>query len=107
MKNSVYMLTGGNEVDGTPVISSLVAVQARILPHEFAKHATMPSSQAGAIVSYRAYRILIHGIFAMLVAFFLFGSRVVWSNCLTGLAWRAWLLLYALPAWVTIAIPQE
>jgi len=29
MKNSVYMLTGGNVVDGTPVISSFVAVQAR------------------------------------------------------------------------------
>jgi uncharacterized protein YhhL (DUF1145 family) len=58
-------------------------------------------------VSYRSYRILIHGIFAMLVVFFLFGSRVVWSNCLTGLAWRAWLLLYALPEWVTIAIPQD
>ena len=50
-------------------------------------------------VSYRAYRILIHGIFAMMVVFVLFGSRIVWSNCLTGLAWRAWLLLYALPEW--------
>lgn len=52
-------------------------------------------------MTYRAYRILIHGVFAMLVAFFLLGSRIVWSNCLTGLAWRAWLLLYALPAWFT------
>jgi hypothetical protein len=49
-------------------------------------------------MTYRAYRILIHGVFAMLVAFFLLGSRIVWSHCLTGLAWRAWLLLYALPA---------
>jgi hypothetical protein len=32
-------------------------------------------------MSYRAYRILIHGIFAMLVVFFVFGSRIVWSNC--------------------------
>lgn len=50
-------------------------------------------------VSYQAYRVLIHGIFAMLVVFVLFGSRIVWSNCLSGLAWRAWLLLYALPEW--------
>lgn len=50
-------------------------------------------------VSYQAYRILIHAIFAMLVVFVLFGSRIVWSNCLSGLAWRAWLLLYALPEW--------
>jgi hypothetical protein len=52
-------------------------------------------------MTYRAYRTLIHGVFAMLVVFFLFGDRIVWSNCLTGLAWRSWLLLYALPAWFT------
>jgi len=51
--------------------------------------------------SYRAYRILIHGIFAMIVVFFLVGDRIVWSNCLTGFAWRSWLLLYSLPAWFT------
>ena len=51
--------------------------------------------------SYRAYRILTHGIFAMLVVFFLSGDRIIWTNCLTGLAWRTWLLLYCLPAWFT------
>jgi hypothetical protein len=51
--------------------------------------------------SYRAYRVLLHGIFAMLVVFFLFGDRIVWVNCLTGFAWRAWLLSYGLPAWLT------
>jgi VIT1/CCC1 family predicted Fe2+/Mn2+ transporter len=51
--------------------------------------------------SYRAYRILTHGILAGLVVFFLIGDRIVWSNCLTGFAWRAWLLLYSLPAWFT------
>jgi hypothetical protein len=50
--------------------------------------------------TYRAYRILIHGIFAMLVVFFLFGDRIIWINCLTGLSWRAWLLLYCLPDWI-------
>jgi hypothetical protein len=52
--------------------------------------------------SFRAYRLLIHGIFAILVVFFLFGDRIVWTNCLTGLAWRTWLLLYSLPAWFTL-----
>jgi hypothetical protein len=52
-------------------------------------------------VSYRAYRVLIHGIFVMPVVFFLFGDRIVWSNCLTGFAWRAWLLFYGLSAWLT------
>jgi len=49
--------------------------------------------------SYRAYRVLIHGILAMVVVFFLFGDRIIWINCLTGFAWRTWLLLYSLPAW--------
>lgn len=52
--------------------------------------------------SYRAYRILIHGIFALLVVFVFFGDRIVWPNCLSGFAWRYWLLLYSLPAWLTV-----
>ena len=52
-------------------------------------------------VSYRTYRVLIHGIFVMILVFFLAGDRIVWINCLTGLAWRAWLFLYCLPAWFT------
>ena len=53
-------------------------------------------------VSYRAYRILIHGILVLNVMFFLFGDRIIWINCLTGFAWRTWLLLYVLPAWLTV-----
>src|SRR4030095_13059103 len=53
--------------------------------------------------TYRAYRILTHGIFVMLVVFFLAGERIIWINCLTGFGWRAWLLLYALPSWFTVA----
>jgi hypothetical protein len=52
--------------------------------------------------SYRAYRVLTHGIFVMLVVFFLAGDRVIWPNCLTGFAWRTWLFLYSLPAWFTV-----
>ena len=51
--------------------------------------------------SYRGYRILLHGILVMCVVFFVFGDRITWTNCLTGFAWRTWLLLYALPAWLT------
>ena len=50
--------------------------------------------------SYRAYRVLLHGILAACVLFFVMGDRIVWINCLTGFAWRAWLLLYCLPAWL-------
>ena len=49
--------------------------------------------------TYRAYRMLIHVILALLVIFFVAGDRIEWANGLTGLAWRAWLLLYALPSW--------
>jgi len=57
--------------------------------------------QTSTDASYRVYRILTHGILVMVVVFFLFGDRIIWINCLTGFAWRAWLLLYTLPAWVT------
>ena len=60
------------------------------------------TNQQAKEVSYRAYRILIHGIFLMLLLFFLAGDRIIWSQCLTGLAWRAWLLLYALPFWFAV-----
>src|SRR5215475_13102054 len=52
--------------------------------------------------TYRAYRILTHGIFVMLVLFFLAGERITWINCLTRFGWRAWLLLYDLPSWFTV-----
>jgi len=52
--------------------------------------------------SFRVYRIVIHGILAMLIAFFLLGDQIIWIQCLTGFAWRAWLLLYVLPAWFTL-----
>jgi hypothetical protein len=51
--------------------------------------------------SYRAYRVLLHGILALVVVFFVAGDHIVWINCLTGFAWRAWVLLYGLPAWFT------
>ena len=51
--------------------------------------------------AYRGYRVLMHVILGLLVAFFLFGDRIAWNIGLVGLAWRAWLLLYALPAWYT------
>ena len=52
--------------------------------------------------TYRAYRVLIHGIFALLLVFLLFGDQIMWSNGLPGIAWRAWLLLYLLPEWLSV-----
>ena len=65
---------------------------------------TEPAREA----TYHAYRVLIHGILAAMVAFVLAGDRIVWGNCLTGFAWRAWLLMYCLPAWFMLfRIGQE
>jgi hypothetical protein len=50
--------------------------------------------------TYRVYRVLIHSIFALILIFFLFGDHIAWNRCLTGFAWRGWLLLYVLPAWI-------
>jgi hypothetical protein len=74
---------------GLLALAVLAAAQGRVtdLPRE---------------ATYRAYRVLIHGIFAAMVAFVLAGDRIVWGNCLTGFAWRAWLLNYCLPARYTL-----
>jgi len=58
-------------------------------------------NRQAADASYRTYRILTHGILLMILVFFLFGDQIIWINCLTGFAWRTWLLLYCLPAWFT------
>ena len=50
--------------------------------------------------AYRVHRVLLHGIPILLLLFFLAGDRIVWIRCLTGFAWRAWFLLYALPSWL-------
>jgi hypothetical protein len=51
-------------------------------------------------ITYRIYRILVNVILILLVVFFLAGDHIKWSIFLPGLAWRAWLLFYALPAWL-------
>jgi len=75
------------------VLASLAITTLALAQHNVTKQAE--------VASYRAYRILTHGIFAMLLVFFLFGDRIIWTNCLTGFAWRSWLLLYSLPVWFT------
>jgi hypothetical protein len=51
--------------------------------------------------SYRIYRILIHGILVGGFAGIVAGDHIHWARCATGFAWRVWLLLYMLPAWLT------
>jgi MFS family permease len=75
------------------VLAFLAIVISALVGHDVNKQAEE--------ASYRAYRFLMHGILAMVVAFFLFGDWITWSIWLVGLGWRTWLLLYSLPAWFT------
>lgn len=50
--------------------------------------------------TYALYRVLIHGVLVLMVVFVFFGRHIAWSHCLSGLAWRSWLLAYVLPAWI-------
>ena len=50
--------------------------------------------------SYVFYRGAAYAPLLLLVLFFLLADRVQWDVLLIGLAWRAWLLLYAFPFWL-------
>ncbi len=50
------------------------------------------------LVAYRTSEAVAGLIPALLVAYFVVGSRVNWTVLVIGLAWRAWLILYTLPA---------
>jgi hypothetical protein len=52
--------------------------------------------------SYRIYRLIANVPIVLLGVFFLFGDRIAWQILLPGLAWRAWLLIYILPAGLTV-----
>ncbi len=56
-------------------------------------------NQEGINDSYAAYRALNHVLFAGILIFVFFGDRIAWSHCLSGFAWRTWLLVYVLPSW--------
>lgn len=50
------------------------------------------------LASYRIYRGLASVPLALLVPFFVVGDHIRWHVLEPGLAWRAWLLMYTLPA---------
>jgi len=57
--------------------------------------------------SNRIYRGLASVPLGLLVLFFVFGDRINWKVLLPGLAWRAWLLMYTLPAAVAAYASDE
>jgi hypothetical protein len=48
--------------------------------------------------AYRLYRLLLNVPIILLALFFVWGDHIRWEILLPGLAWRAWLLGYVLPA---------
>jgi nitronate monooxygenase len=79
-------------------IAFFLAILALALLSLAQGHVTKQADDA----SYRAYRFLIHGILLLCVAVIFWGDWITWTNCVTGFAWRTWLLLYCLPAWLTV-----
>jgi len=77
------------------VLAFVLVVMAMVLWSRTQGKVTSDAEDA----AYRAYRVLIHAIIVLLLVFFLFGDRIAWSIGLVGIAWRAWLLFYTLPAW--------
>jgi hypothetical protein len=65
-----------------------------------AKLPTTPENDRRAIASYKVIGTV---PLVLLVVFFIAGSRVRWEVLLTGLAWRAWLLMHSLPATLAMA----
>jgi hypothetical protein len=60
-----------------------------------ADDATKPVDTVRLVKIYRAIGAV---PLVLLVAFFLVGDRVRWDVLLPGLAWRAWIMMYTLPA---------
>src|SRR2546425_140066 len=57
--------------------------------------------------SYRIYRGLSSVPLGLLVLFFAVGDCINWSVLLPGLAWRAWLLMYTLPAAIAAYLSDQ
>ena len=81
-----------------------VGVAAILIVLALAIVARKPNRFAESVVAagFRAYRGLANVLLVLLVLFFLVGDRVDWNILLPGLAWRAWLLVLALPSWLSM-----
>lgn len=79
-------------------VAFVLAIMAVAVIAVGGRRGTQDAEQA----TYRTYRVLIHGVLGLVIVIFLAGNRITWSYGLLGLAWRAWLLLYGLPAWFTL-----
>ena len=52
--------------------------------------------------AYEVYRGAASLLIVLLIAYFVFGNEINWNVLLIGLAWRAWVLFYSLPAALTV-----
>jgi len=52
--------------------------------------------------AYEVYRAAASLLIVLMIVYFVFGSHINWSVLLIGLAWRAWVLFYTLPAALTV-----
>lgn len=50
--------------------------------------------------SFAVIRALASLLLVLMVAYFFLAGRIDWEVLLIGLAWRMWMVVYALPAWM-------
>jgi lysylphosphatidylglycerol synthetase-like protein (DUF2156 family) len=81
-----------------------VAVAAALMAAGFVVVARAPKTFDPPTTA-AAFRVLRAGsalFLLLLVLFFLAGDAVRWQVLLPGLAWRAWLFVLVLPAWIAL-----
>lgn len=77
-------------------IAFLVVISALWMDYRFGKQVTpQQRSEAYALLSKASIVILV-----IMGAFIYANQFLDWPVLVVGLAWRAWLLIYALPAWL-------
>jgi hypothetical protein len=58
--------------------------------------------------SFTAYQGIAHIVLLLLAVFFLMGDHLRWGVLVPGLAWRGWLFMMVLPAWLSAwQMPQR
>ena len=80
------------------VLDVTVAAVAVALGFTIASMGLRRADDASKLAAYRLYRAVAILPLVLIAGFFLVGDRVNWSVLLLGLAWRAWLFVYVLPA---------
>jgi hypothetical protein len=73
-----------------------LALSALWLDYKMGRQAKEPERAEAYVLIGKASMVIL----VVMGVFFLFNEAIDWNVLVVGLAWRAWLLIYALPAWL-------